>query len=109
MLRNEEIDRLAERIASRLLVHSTECLSYGTVARYKKCTIYFDCDEKENDIFIIRDENNNIIGKFVEENEEYNNRIIDLLEAAAEEIENCYGRETELSEKLRYVVNKHSS
>ena len=73
MLRDEEIDRLAERIASRLLAPSTECLSYGTVARYKKCTIYFDCDEKANDMFIIRDENNNIIGKFVEENKEYNN------------------------------------
>lgn len=105
---DEEIDRVAERISYKLSTPSTEGLSYGTVARYKKCTVYFDCDEKTNDMFIIRDENNNIVGRFVEENEEYNNRIIGLLESAAEEIENCYGKETELSEKLRYVVNKHS-
>jgi len=32
-------------------------------------------------------------------------RLSKLLEAAAEEIENIYGRETELSEKIRYLLN----
>lgn len=103
---DEEIDRFAEKIVHRLSVHNIDAMSYGIIARYKMCTVCFECDENANDMFIIRDENNNIIGKFIEENEEYNNRIIGLLESAAEEIENCYGRETELSEKLHYIVNK---
>ena len=101
---DEEIDRVAERIAYRLSTPSTEGLSYGTIARYKKCTVYFDCDEKANDMFVIRDENNNIVGKFVEENEKQRDIILGLLESAAEEIENCYGRDTELSDKLRRMV-----
>lgn len=34
-------------------------------------------------------------------------KIVDLLEEAAEEIENCYGKETELSERLRNVANNY--
>lgn len=104
---DEEIDRVAERIAYKLKPTS-ELLSYGTITRFKNCTLYFDMDKKSNDMFVLRDENGNVIGRFVEENKEYKNRIIGLLESAAEEIENCYGRETELSEKLRYVVNQQS-
>ena len=63
---DEEIDRFAERIAYKIAKPDTENLSYGTIARYKKCTVYFDCDENANDMFIIRDKNNNIIGEFVE-------------------------------------------
>ena len=32
-------------------------------------------------------------------------RSIELLEQAAEELENCYGRETELTEKIRKQIN----
>lgn len=105
---DDEIDRFADRIASKLSKSNSELLSYGLIKRYKTCDIYFDLDKKANDIFLIKDNDGNIIGKFVEENEKYKNRILDLLESAAEEIENIYGRETELSYKLRYVVNQHS-
>lgn len=101
---DEEINRIAERIAYKLSVPNTDGLTYGTIARYKKCTIYFECDEKANDVFVIRDENNDVIGKFIEENEKQRDMILGLLESAAEEIENCYGRDTELSDKLRRMV-----
>lgn len=101
---DEEINRIAERIAYKLSVSNTDGLTYGTIARYKKCTIYFECDEKANDVFVIRDENNDVIGKFIEENEKQRDMILGLLESAAEEIENCYGRDTELSDKLRRMV-----
>lgn len=104
---DEEIDRVAERIAYKLRP-TNELLSYGTIARFKNCTLYYDIDKKSNDMFVLRDENGDVIGRFVEENKGYKNVIIGLLESAAEEIENCYGRETELSAKLRYIVNQHS-
>lgn len=103
---DEEIDRVAEKIASKLSKPNSELLSYGLVAKYKTCEIYFDLDENANDIFLIKDNNGNIIGKFVEEND--NIPYLYLLEAAAEEIENLYGRETDLSNKLRYIVNQQS-
>lgn len=44
-------------------------LSYGTVAEYKSCSVHFDVDSKSKDIFLIKDEDGNIIGKFVEVDE----------------------------------------
>lgn len=63
---DEEIDRLAEKIANKLLKPNNELLSYGLIARYKKCSIYFTMDEKANDMFLIKDNEGNILGKFVE-------------------------------------------
>lgn len=33
--------------------------------------------------------------------------MLDLIERAAEEIENCYGRETELSAELRNILEEY--
>ena len=63
---NETIDKLAERIASKLLNTNNELLSYGLIAKYKKFSIYFDMDEESNDVFLIKDNEGNILGKFVE-------------------------------------------
>ena len=63
---DEEINRFAERIADKLSKPNTKNLSYGTIARYEKYTVYFDCDENANDMFVIRDKDYNVIGRFVE-------------------------------------------
>ena len=44
-------------------------LNYGTVAEYKSCTVHFDVNSKSKDMFLIKDEDGNIIGKFVEVDE----------------------------------------
>lgn len=44
-------------------------LIYGTVAEYKSCSVHFDVDSKSKDMFLIKDEDGNIIGKFVEVDE----------------------------------------
>ena len=44
-------------------------LNYGTVAEYKSCSVHFDVNSKSKDMFLIKDEDGNIIGKFVEVDE----------------------------------------
>lgn len=47
-------------------VINNSLLEYGTVAEYRKCSVHFDIDSKGGDIFLIKDLDGNIIGKFVE-------------------------------------------
>ena len=42
-------------------------LNYGMVAKYKTCSVHFACDDWGNDLFLIKDNDGNVIGKFVEE------------------------------------------
>lgn len=64
---DEEINRLAERIAYKISNEAyPELMNYGIIAKYKKCTVYLEMDEHGNDMIIIRDKNDNIIGKFEE-------------------------------------------
>jgi len=65
-----------------------ECFGIGCIAP--------DCEYKAT---IIKDN----ARKLVEHNNEVYEKM-QLLEQAAEEIENCYGRETELSKKIRGML-----
>ena len=42
---DEEIDRLANKVASKISVKNNECLYYGEIARFKSCSIHFDTDK----------------------------------------------------------------
>ena len=45
---------------------SRDFLSYGIVAIYSTCTVSFECDIDSKDMFVIRDNDGNILGKFME-------------------------------------------
>ena len=63
---DKELERIADIVVDKLCIYKNELLSYGLVAKYKNCTIHFDMDSKSNDMFLIKDNNGNVIGKFIE-------------------------------------------
>ena len=64
---DEEIDRFADAIAQRLSnKNDSNILAYSLVRQYDNCVVYYTCDENSKDMFIIKDNEGNIIGKFVE-------------------------------------------
>lgn len=66
-LTDEEINKIADKITEKIdLYNIRDMLRYGIVARYETCSVHFSFDTKGNDIFIIKDNDGNIIGKFIE-------------------------------------------
>ena len=63
---DEEINRLAERIASKINMTNDECLHYGEIARFKSCSIHFDMDKQHRDRFLIKNNDGDVVGRFTE-------------------------------------------
>lgn len=68
---DEELERVADKVVDKLCLYgnmlcSRDLLKYGLVAKYKNCTIHFDMDSKSRDMFLIKDNNGNVIGRFIE-------------------------------------------
>lgn len=63
---DEEIDRFADKIASKINETNNECLYYGEIARFKSCSIHFDMDKQHRDRFLIKNNDGDIVGRFTE-------------------------------------------
>lgn len=63
---DEEIERFADKIASKINITNKESLYYGEIARFKSCTIHFDMDKQHRDRFLIKNNDGDIIGRFTE-------------------------------------------
>lgn len=66
IFRDEEIDRLANKVASKINITNKESLYYGEIARFKNCSIHFDMDKQHRDRFLIKNNDGDIIGRFSE-------------------------------------------
>lgn len=67
------------------MAHTERCRG----CMYENACSYIDC-RIENDISLYNQ----------------NKSVIDLLQESAEEIENLYGKETDLTQRLRSMINK---
>ena len=63
------ISQLEEMQDQTKITKHDSILRYGTVVEYKSCSVHFDVDSKSKDMFLIKDEDGNIIGRFVEVDE----------------------------------------
>lgn len=64
---DEEIDRFAEKIASKInITNNNECLYYGEIARFKNCSVHFDMDKQHRDRFLTKNSDGDIVGRFTE-------------------------------------------
>ena len=55
-----------DKKSSKVCETDNGMLHYGEIAKCEKCSVHFESDDRSKDVFLIKDENGNVIGEFEE-------------------------------------------